>query len=195
MAAGRPRSFDADTALEAALRVFWKKGYEGASLPDLTAAMGINRPSLYAAFGNKEELFRKALERYAARACGYVTEALARPTAHEVAVAFLRGVAAAQTNGGPKGCLMVQGALTCSDAAEPIRQELAERRKATEGRLRERFERAAAEGDLPVGQDPAVLARYLTTVSQGMAVQASGGATCDQLMTVADVALAAWARG
>ena len=194
MAVGRPRAFDTEVALDAALRVFWEKGYEGASLPDLTTAMGINRPSLYAAFGNKEELFRKALDLYADRACAYVSEALSAPTAHAVARAFLHGVAARQASDGPKGCLMVQGALSCSDAAVAIRNELAARRLATEGRLRERLEQALAAGDLPAGQDPAALARYLTTVSQGMAVQASGGATCDQLTAVAELALAAWPR-
>src|SRR6478672_4047067 len=111
---GRPRAFDPEEALETALRLFWQKGYEGASLSDLTEAMGINRPSLYAAFGNKEELFRKAFDRYAAGPASFWGEALKAPTARAVAEQLLRGCVAAQTDPeGPKGCLAVQGALSC----------------------------------------------------------------------------------
>src|SRR5215211_3297202 len=120
MARGRPREFNADQALDKALKVFWKKGYEGASLPELTRAMGINRPSLYAAFGNKEGLFRKALDRYAEGPAAYVGEALAEPTARGVAERLLRG--AAELLAGPRsprGCLLVQGALACGEGAEP----------------------------------------------------------------------------
>src|SRR5690349_13817425 len=107
---GRPRSFDADRALDQALKVFWSKGYEGASLPDLTKAMGISRPSLYAAFGNKEELFKKALERYSAGPACYVREALDAPTARAVAERLLNGAVEMMTNPkNPRGCLAVQG--------------------------------------------------------------------------------------
>src|SRR5206468_3156330 len=82
---GRPREFDADKALDQALRIFWKHGYEGASLPELTRAMGINRPSMYAAFGNKEALFRKAVERYMQMAGGWIQEALEQPTGADAA--------------------------------------------------------------------------------------------------------------
>ena len=90
---GRPRSFDFDDALDAAMQVFWRKGYEGASLSDLTQAMGINRPSLYAAFGNKNTLFRKALDRYAEGPAAYVAEALKQPTARAVTQKLLHGAA------------------------------------------------------------------------------------------------------
>src|SRR6516165_10286616 len=177
MARGRPREFDVEEALDRALEVFWRKGYEGASLEDLTGAMGINRPSLYAAFGSKEELFRLALDRYAEGPAGYVDDALLQPAARAVAEALLRGTVDLLTRRrGPRGCLMVQGALVCGDEAESVRRELAARRSAAEVLIRKRLERALADGDLPAGSSPADLARYLVTVIRGMSVQAAGGA-------------------
>jgi AcrR family transcriptional regulator len=190
---GRPREFDADEALDRALKVFWRKGYEGATLPELTAAMGINRPSLYAAFGSKEELFRKALDRYAQGPAGYVREALAEPTARAVAERLLAGTIDMVTDRhNPRGCLVVQGALACGEAAESVRRELIARRLSFEAGLRERFERAHEEGDLAAGSDPADLARYIVTVIQGIAVQAAGGASRAELRRVAATALRAW---
>src|SRR4030081_1680148 len=114
MPAGRPRSFDTEKALDRALQVFWRKGYEGTSLPDLTEAMGINRPSLYAAFGNKEGLFRKALDRYAERSGGLMCEAMKEPSARAAAERLLRATADALTDPrNPRGCLAVQAALSC----------------------------------------------------------------------------------
>src|SRR5438093_11447325 len=133
---GRPRAFDVDEALDQALKVFWRKGYEGTSLPDLTRAMGINRPSLYAAFGNKEALFRKALDRYNDGPAAYVREALEEPTARAVVEALLRGaVEQLSSPRHPQGCLMVQGALSCGTTANPIRRELASRRRSEERRV------------------------------------------------------------
>jgi AcrR family transcriptional regulator len=190
---GRPREFDVDEALDRALKVFWRKGYEGATLPELTEAMGINRPSLYAAFGSKEGLFRKALDRYAQGPAGYVRAALAEPTARAVAERLLAGTIDLVTDRrNPRGCLVVQGALACGEAAESVRRELAARRLASEAALRERFERALEEGDLPAGSDPADLARYIITVIQGIAVQAAGGASRPDLRRVAEMALRAW---
>jgi AcrR family transcriptional regulator len=190
---GRPREFDVDKALDRALWVFWRKGYEGASLPDLTKAMGINRPSLYAAFGSKEGLFRKALDRYADGPAAYVREALNAPTARAVAERLLGGaIDLATDRRNPRGCLMVHGALACGEAVESVRRELVARRAATEAAVRRRFERAAAEGDLPADSDPAGLARYVLTVIQGMAVQAAGGAKREQLRPLVKMALRAW---
>src|ERR1700682_5383386 len=161
MAMGRPREFDPDEALDRALHVFWRSGYEGASMADLTEAMGITRPSLYAAFGNKEELFRKALDRYVDGPGGYVQIALAKPTAREVVEHLLYQAADAVTDpNNPPGCLAVQGALCCGEAAETIKQELMSRRANGEQELRRRFARALSEGDLPTGSDAADLARY-----------------------------------
>src|SRR5882672_4327357 len=121
---GRPRSFDMDRALDRALQVFWRKGYEGASLSDLTKAMGINRPSLYAAFGDKQALFRKAVDRYAKGPAAYICQALQEPTARAVAERLLHGSVDLLTNpANPRGCLMVQSALACGDAADCIREE------------------------------------------------------------------------
>jgi AcrR family transcriptional regulator len=190
---GRPRAFDPDTALEAALRVFWTKGYEGTALSDLTTAMGINRPSIYATFGNKEALFRKALDRYNTRMTGFTTEALKEPTARAVAERLMVGTAdLLSCPGNPKGCLMVQGALACGDEADPIRKELIARRATGEAALRERFERAKAEGDLPAGTDAGDLARYVMAVMHGMSVQVAGGATREELQGVIDLSLRAW---
>jgi AcrR family transcriptional regulator len=193
---GRPREFDVEKALGRALQVFWRKGYEGASLPELTRAMGINRPSLYAAFGNKEALFRRVLDRYAAGPAGYFGEALDEPTARAVAERLLGGAADLLTGRrGPRGCLLVHGALACSEAAESVRRELAARRAAGEAAIRRRFERARAEGDLPPDVCPADLAGYVVTVLRGMAVQAAGGAGREVLRRVAQMALRAWPQG
>jgi AcrR family transcriptional regulator len=188
---GRPRAFDPDTALERAMHVFWAKGYEGASLSDLTRAMRINRPSLYAAFGNKEQLFRKVLDRYASGPLAYFEKALAAEKARVVIEQILFG--AAKMAGDPRlpaGCLMVQGALACGDTS--VQKETAARRTASEVALRRRLERAKREGDLPRNADPAELACYVMTVLQGMAVQGANGATRVQLWRVAQTALRVW---
>ena len=193
MAMGRPREFDVDKALDLALQVFWRKGYEGASMADLTETMGITKPSLYSAFGNKEELFRKALDRYVDGPGGYFQVALAKPTMRAVVEHLLFESAAAVTDPNhPPGCLAVQGALSCGDAAESIKQELMSRRAKGEQDLRARFERAIAEGDLPSGSDAADLAAYLSAILQGMAVQAAGGTTREQLRKIAEMALRTW---
>jgi AcrR family transcriptional regulator len=189
----RPREFDCQRALDAALRVFWEKGYEGATLDDLTSAMGINRPSLYGAFGNKEQLFRKVLERYAEGPAAYVVAALEAPTARECAEAILRGAAELGTcPRNPGGCLAVHAALATGGDAETIRKTLIEFRAAGEGAIRERFERAQSEGDLPAEANPADLARFIATVVRGMAVQASSGASREELEAVIVLALRAW---
>ena len=269
MPSGRTRQFDVDEALDRALEVFWAAGYEGATLPELTRAMGINRPSLYAAFGNKEQLFRKALDRYqtgpmsflteagrgegvampsgsdirldgldrpgvsarlrgrhapgADRAMGinrpslyaafgnkeqlfrkaldryqtgpmaFLTEALRKPTARAVAEAIFSGFVRMQRDSDKaRGCLVVSGALACGEEAETVRRELARLRQAIVTALRERFERAVRDGDLPAGTDCATLARYTATVLNGLAVQAASGATEKELRLVSALAMRAW---
>jgi AcrR family transcriptional regulator len=175
------------------MTVFWRKGYEGASLVDLTEAMGINPPSLYAAFGNKEGLFRAVLERYDARRKDLMDRVLAAPDSRSVARMFLEGVAefAIDTSGrNPPGCLLVQSGLSCSD--QDIPDALAQHRAEKERALCERFERDRDEGNLPKSADPATLARYLVAMANGMCVQAAAGASAAELGDVARVALAAW---
>jgi AcrR family transcriptional regulator len=190
---GRTRQFDVDEALERALEVFWARGYEGATLPELTRAMGINRPSLYAAFGNKEQLFRKALDRYQTGPMSFLTEALRRPTARAVAEAIFSGFIRMQRGRDKaRGCLIVSGALTAGEEAETVRRELAQLRQAIVKTLRERFNRAVQDGDLPAETDCATLARYTATVLGGLAVQAASGATEKELRLVASLAMQAW---
>ena len=192
---GRPRAFDVDRALDRALKVFWRKGYEGTALPDLTRAMGINRPSLYAAFGNKEALFRKVLDRYAQGPASYIQEALNEPAALAVAERLLRETIDMLTDRrNPRGCLVVQGALACGAAGESVRKELGRRREAAVTALRRRLVRARSKGDLPAHASPADLARYLATMLHGLCVQAASGATRSQLQRVARTALRAWPR-
>jgi AcrR family transcriptional regulator len=192
---GRARAFDADDALERAMTVFWAKGYEGTSLADLTAAMGINRPSLYAAYGNKEELFRKALERYGEGPSSYEREALAQPTARAVAEGLLRGAADVQTDPRtPAGCLAVLGTTYCAEDSSPVGKILIESRLAGHAAIRERFERARAQGDLPADADPKQLTHYIGAVVCGMAVLAASGATRQELERVIELTLQAWPR-
>jgi AcrR family transcriptional regulator len=192
MPSGRTRQFDVDEALDRALEVFWLRGYEGATLPELTRAMRINRPSLYAAFGNKETLFGKALDRYQSGPQGFLTEALAKPTARAAVEAVFSGFVRMCVREKARGCLIVCGALTCGEEAEPVRRELARLRQATVTALRERFERAVRDGDLPGGTDCATLARFIATVLNGLAVQAASGATEKQLRLVLAMAMRAW---
>lgn len=189
---GRPRAFDPDEALEAAMRLFWQKGYEGTSLTDLTEAMGINRPSLYAAFGNKEELFRKAFARYSEgpAACGGAARSL--PTARAAVEALLYG--AVDTLACPEhpGCLSVVGALACGEESKAIQDDLCAARNAGLCAWRDRFAQAQAEGELPPEPTAEELARYVMTVLNGMTVQARSGATREELRRVVEIAMRAW---
>jgi AcrR family transcriptional regulator len=190
---GRPRGFDTDEALQKAMLVFWQQGYEGATLADLTDAMGITRTSMYAAFGNKEQLFRLALRRYLEGPGEYLSQALDQPTARQVAEAFLGGsVRRTTAPDTPAGCLTVQGALAAGDVGGPARDALTLCREETWSHLRERFCRAIADGDLSAEVDPGLLARYLLTIANGIAVQAAGGIGPDELQGVADGALRHW---
>jgi AcrR family transcriptional regulator len=190
---GRPREFDVDEVLERAMRVFWARGYDGTSLTDLTGAMGITKSSMYAAFGNKEQLFRKAVERYAEGPAAYSTRVLREPTARAVAEAFLRGAVRTTTSpGSPAGCLSVQGALALSEQSRPAHDALVDWRNDTGVRLEERFRRAVEEGDLSRDADPGRLARFIMTTGFGIAVQAANGLGTEELDEIVDTALRAW---
>jgi AcrR family transcriptional regulator len=190
---GRPREFCVEETLAAALRVFWSKGYEGTSLTDLTGAMGITRPSLYAAFGNKEALFRKALDLYEREKLEYVGRALAEPTARRVAEALLRGaIDNACSIEEPHGCLGVITSVACGAESQSIREEVLERGKVAKRALIERFERAGAEGDLPAHVDIEALTNLLYAVVQGICIQAGTGATREDLEKVVDTGLMMW---
>jgi AcrR family transcriptional regulator len=190
---GRPREFDVEEALAAALRVFWTKGYESASLTDLTDAMGITRPSLYAAFGNKEALFRKALDLYEREKLAYVAEALKAPTSRQVAERLLNGALEMQTSDcNPKGCMRVIGSVSCSPEAASIREDLMARRKSSQDALCARLEQAKADGDLPEGCDVQGLCAYLGAILQGMSIQAGSGASKQQLEALVETSLAMW---
>lgn len=193
MTRGRPREFCVDVALAKALRVFWSKGYEGSSLTDLTEAMGITRPSLYAAFGNKESLFRKALELYECEKLEYVGQAIAQPTARKVAETMLRGaVENMASRDEPHGCLRVIASATCGPEAQSVRDELMDRGKVIHQQIIERFERAKAEGDLPAHIDVDGLTDLLKAVLQGISVQASNGATREELERLVETGLMMW---
>lgn len=193
---GRPREFDTDRALDAVLSVFWRKGYEGASYADLTAATGVERPALYSAFGNKEALFRKALDRYYERHLDYIPAALQLPTAREVVAHIFYNAADLNTRyPDHTGCLGVSGVLAGSDDAEPVRQALIDARVAGEALLRTRLEQAKAEGDLPETAKPDALAAYVMAVLHGMAVQAKAGFSRERLEAVIELALMAWPAG
>ncbi len=190
---GRPRAFDQEDALDAALKLFWRKGYEGTSLSDLTEAMGINRPSLYAAFGDKQSLFKQVVDRYVSGPAACQMEALSEPTARGAVERLFQGAIEAATDArNPRGCLLIQGALSCGDESKQVKDDLAARRAASEAALRRRLKRARDEGDLAKDADPADLARYVVAVLQGLAVHAADGATRAELKRVALTAMRAW---
>ncbi|AZK93135.1 MULTISPECIES: TetR/AcrR family transcriptional regulator [Streptomyces] len=189
---GRPRSFDREVALARAMETFWIRGYETASMAELTTAMGINSPSLYAAFGSKEQLFREAVELYNAVEGAPIERALTEEsTAYGALAAVLRWNARAFTRRDrPTGCLVVLSAVNTGD--EAVRRCLAELRAAGIDQFRDRLDRGVREGDLPEDADTATAARFYTAVVQGMAVQARDGAGREELERMAERALAAW---
>ena len=190
---GRPREFDVEDALAAALRVFWSKGYEGSSLTDLTEAMRITRPSLYAAFGNKEALFRQALDLYEREKLAYVGAALKAATARGVAQHLLEGaIETCACPNEPRGCLGVISATACGSEAQSIREEVLQRGRSVHASLIKRFGRAIEEGDFHGPADAEAITRYLTAVLQGLAVQAGSGATREELERVVETTLAMW---
>ena len=191
---GRPRSFDRQAALTRAMEMFWEKGYEGTSISDLTRALGIGSPSLYAAFGSKEALFRESVALYGATEGAELWEPVAKaPTARAAIAAFLLETARVFTRRSkPRGCLVVLSALQMSEDSAVVRRELVALRARTIESLAARFALARDAGEIAADADLHALARYYVTVQQGMSIQARDGATRAQLEAVAGAALSAW---
>jgi AcrR family transcriptional regulator len=193
---GRPRTFDLDEALDRAVEVFWKHGFQDASLHELTAAMGLSKPSLYAAFGDKEALYLKTLERYVARlverhAAALDGEADGRRAVH----GFLRSLAAMLADPDlPGGCFIINGTADCGGSTIPASVELALREalQGSETMVRERLLRALRDGDLPSAADPEAMAAMFASIIAGLAVMAKSGAPMAKLNTVIDAAMAVW---
>lgn len=190
---GRPRKFDIDSALDKALDVFCSKGYEATSLSDITDALGINRPSLYAAFGNKEELFEKALARYMQRNIAYLGEVLNEKTSYEVVKQMLHQTVELLTSlEASRGCLVIQSSISAGLEENGIQQKLIEGLAANDLRIKKRFDRAIEEGDLPASINSMALAQYVTTLHKGMSMQVANGASKEELYEMVDLVLKSW---
>lgn len=191
--AGRPRKFDPDAALTVAMHQFWRLGYEAVTIADLASRMGINPPSLYAAFGNKAMLFERVLGRYVEGPASYLVRALQQPTARLVASNALSGaIEMASDPSNARGCLLVHGALAGGAGNARAREMLAHTRDRAQAAVRKRLEAARDSGDLPPSACPDELAAYLMTVIWGLSVQAAGGASVESLHRTADVAMRSW---
>lgn len=192
---GRHRAFDLEKVLDQSLSVFWRKGYDGTSYTDLVEATGIERPSLYAAFGNKEALFRQVLDRYFTRYMEFMPKALEAPTAWEAASQILHGSIELNTRFPQHtGCLNLNGALVGSDDAAALRRTQVQARDEGQMEIKERFERAKAEGDLPETADPGILAAWIAALIHGFAVQAKVGLSRETLDAAARQAMAGWPK-
>jgi len=189
----RPREFDEDEVLQAALRLFWEKGYEGTSLGDLLEAMGLTKSSLYKAFGSKEALFWRVVELYNRDFLGFRLDALSEPTPRRIAQRLLYGMTELH-NGGrtPNGCLELNAALACSTVTEPIRQELVRNRERFRVQLRDRFEETKAAAPLPPGMTSDDAASLVISLIQGLAVQAKAGFSQEASRRIVDAALLSW---
>jgi AcrR family transcriptional regulator len=191
---GRPRLLDREQALEAALQLFWRHGYEGTSIADLTAAMGVTPPSLYAAFGSKDALYSAALDRYEASYGGYAARALAEePRVRDAVARMLREAVAVYTaSQEPLGCMLATGAVMCAPEHKDVTADLARRRGSVTAMVKDRFDRAVAEGELAPSTDTAALAAYYAAVIQGLSIQARDGVGRQVLEAIAATALRAW---
>lgn len=192
---GPAKAFDVGSALDAAMLVFWRKGFEGTSLSDLTEAMGINRPSLYATFGDKQHLYRRALGRFDEIGRAVFVASLAEPTARRFAERLLRGQADLYSD--PKlapGCFLIQSAISTSISSRAARVESAERRRLNELAVRRHLESGDRAGQLPSGVTPAEMAAYLASVGHGIAIRAADGAAREELYRIVDLAVGFWPK-
>jgi AcrR family transcriptional regulator len=187
---GRPISFDKNAALEAAMLLFWERGYEGTSMADLTQAMGLNPSSIYAAFGDKQALFELAVKRYVEMRAQYAGKALEEPTLEKVVRAlFDNTVAFLTTPGHPPTCMTLAGAVGCSLDASPARDLMTEIRKQNQFALRQRLLKARKSGELSKDIDVDDYTRYLSTIIAGLSIQAANGSTKAELNRTAQMAL------
>ena len=193
-ARGRPRSFDRDEALDRAVDVFWRHGYEATSISDLTEAMGISPPSLYAAFGDKEKLFMEVVDRYQRARIDAVTAAFDEaPTAKDAVQRLLTESASALAqHGGPRGCLLVMSDANCSAESCHVQEALAKRRSKMTALLKARIDRGLREGDVPAGTDTAALAEFYSVVMQGMVMLSRDRPSRKTLNAAVEAAMRAW---
>jgi AcrR family transcriptional regulator len=191
---GRPVSFDRCQALEAAMRLFWERGYEGTSFDDLTAAMGISPSSFYNSFGSKERLYGEAVDAYAAKSATWFRGELeAAPDARSAIHGVLSASARAFTRcGEPTGCMISVACTAVPPGLEPMRDHMADLRRAGEAMMADRIRRGIAAGDTPPDADPAVLAAFFSTISRGLTVQARDGAPYERLQEIVDLAMRVW---
>jgi AcrR family transcriptional regulator len=194
-AMGRPREFEENVVLEKVLHAFWRCGYEGTSLDDLTEATGLGKSSFYKAFGSKAELYRRANDRYRSSYLGFQGVALSKNTPRRIAEALLLGEAELQTSPyTPPGCFETNGALACSEENEEVRHELLRSRNHLRQRCRDRFEATRDAGPL-IGNSSEEAAEFVMTLIQGMAVQAKGGVSRRELKRFVKLAMQAWPTG
>lgn len=187
---GRPRSFDTDTALKCALQVFWEKGYAATSLNDLTEAMGINKPSLYAAYGNKEQLFIKTMELYDTRPDSYFYSALEKSTLLGMVEHMLMGAAEQMSDKTqPHGCMLIQSTFASKEPTDLIKEAVTEKRQRMRNLVLERLEQAKKAGEIAANANCSTLVDYMFTIVMGMSLHASNGATRQQLEGVAQLSL------
>ena len=191
---GRPRVLDRDVGLQVATRLFWERGYEGTSIAELTQAMGVTPPSLYATFGSKEELYRQALDHNIACEMKRRSEALhAQIPAYDALTFYLNDVAQGVSDPDkPRGCMVSTAVLQHSKEIETVARGVAARRDAAIQAMKDRFDRAIDERDLPVSTDTDALARFYSAIVQGMSAQACDGADTATLKRLVDIALSAW---
>lgn len=187
---GRPRGFDVDLALEQALHVFWRNGYEGTSMSELTEVMGIKKPSLYAAFGNKEQLFLKAIELYENRPDSLFNSAFKHGHIADVIRTLLVGAAENFTDTShPQGCALINSALSCNEASEGIKAAIQAMQANHQSALIEQFTLAKQRGELADECQPNVLAALIVTLFKGLSIQAADGVLHDDLCQIAEMAV------
>lgn len=185
---GRPKKFDFEEASERALELFWTQGFEGTSISDLSEALNMNRPSIYASFGNKDTLFKLSLKRYTSNQLQFIDAAIAKPTLNEVVdMLFKSEIALLTEHEMPRGCLLVQAAASCSKESESMKELLNNQRKAIEAKLRKRIQLAQLKKDFSMQQSPSVLAKSIMAIYEGISIQAASGSAKAELLNVAEL--------